>query len=59
MPLYEIRFHGRLKGAIGVMYGIVTTVQAASEEEALLKLYDTYENVVCPIIVEKRPPYDL
>ena len=46
MNTYKIVFYGRLNGAIGICYSITETVQADTEEEARLKLYDKYEHIL-------------
>lgn len=48
MTKYRVSFVGRTAGAIGITYPIVAEVEAASEEEARLKLYDRYESILCP-----------
>lgn len=50
MNHYSITFHGRLKNAIGICYYITDSVYANNEEEAILKLYDKYENIHHPIV---------
>jgi hypothetical protein len=48
MTKYRVSFIGRTAGAIGITYPIVAEVEAASEEEARLKLYDRYEWILFP-----------
>lgn len=50
MNEYRISFYGRLKGAIGISYHIIENVEADSEQNAILALYDKYENVNTPVI---------
>lgn len=49
---YQIRFHGRTKGAIGICYMIVKTVEAENKDQAILKLYETHENVGFPEVTQ-------
>ena len=42
---YQIAFYGRKRGALGIRYRIVVSVEAPSEEIARLKLYDDYEHI--------------
>lgn len=42
---YEIKFTGRLLGAIGIFYGFTVRVKAENEEKALLELYKTHEHI--------------
>ena len=46
MNTYQISFHGRLKGAIGITYTVIEDVTAVSEDAAVLRLYNKYENVL-------------
>jgi hypothetical protein len=48
MRKYRIRFHGRLKGALGKMEWYTEEVEAESLAAAIFKLYDKYENVHQP-----------
>lgn len=48
MTKYRVSFIGRTLGAIGITYPIVAEVEAASEDEARLKLYDHYDSVLFP-----------
>ncbi len=43
--LWQVSFNGRTAGAIGITYPITDTVEADTEEEARLKLYDKYEHI--------------
>ena len=45
MKTYEIKFNGRTKGAIGIVYPIIDEVEAESPSKAVLKLYDNYEYI--------------
>lgn len=45
MKTYLAKFHGREAGAIGIFSAHTATVQAANEEAARLKLYDTHEHI--------------
>ena len=45
MPIYEISFHGRLKGAIGRMCTYREKIAAKDPEEARLKLYEKYQDI--------------
>lgn len=47
---YIIVFSGRLKNALGYTYACQETIEAASEKEAIIKLYDKYESVHHPVI---------
>lgn len=42
---YKIKFIGRQIGAIGKFYNHTVIVEANSEEEARLKLYDKFEHI--------------
>lgn len=51
---YKVKFVGRLKNAIGKFYLIMETVNApkdATRDEILLKLYDKYEHIQQPKIL--------
>lgn len=48
MKEYTISFTGRLKDAIGVVYKITASVEAQTEKDAILKLYDKYEHILQP-----------
>lgn len=45
MTTYHISFRGREKGALGIYSNYAQTVEANTEEEAILKLYDTHEHI--------------
>ena len=45
MSSYKITFIGRESEAIGITYKITETVEAVTEEAAVLKLYDKYEHI--------------
>ena len=45
MRTYECQFYGREAGALGVLYWITVTVEAASIDDARLKLYDSWEHI--------------
>ena len=49
---YTIRFSARLKGAIGILQAFEETIEADSEEQVILKLYDTYEHLQRPYFVQ-------
>jgi len=53
MKKYNICFKGREVGSIGILYWYDVTVEANSEDEALLKLYDTHEHIAQQTIVKK------
>jgi hypothetical protein len=55
---YNIRFTGRLKGAIGKFYPIEAQRFANNPEEAKLLLYDTYDHIQLPEIKEVPSPFD-
>ena len=42
---YRFVIFARLRGAIGVCYPHTVTVEAADEDAARLKLYDTHEHI--------------
>jgi hypothetical protein len=42
---YQLVFYGRKVGAIGIMYWITVTIEASSEDEARIKIYDTHEHI--------------
>ena len=50
---YIAYFVGREKGAIGINYRINLHVEAANEDEARLKLYDTHEHISDVIFIEQ------
>jgi len=56
MTKYRVSFIGRTAGAIGITYPIVAEVEAASEEEARLKLYDQNPRAKPPANCTPRPP---
>ena len=43
--LYHIEFYGRECHAIGITYLCKKSVRAWTQEEAVLKLYDTHEHI--------------
>ena len=43
---YTARFNGKLQGAIGISYQIVTEVEGENEEQARINLYRTYEHIM-------------
>jgi len=43
--VYQIRFIGRKLGAIGIVYEISEHVEAESQDQAIMKLYDKYEHI--------------
>ena len=45
MNKYTIKFNGRLVGAIGIFQDFSVTVSAESQEQAILKLYDTHDHI--------------
>lgn len=51
MKKFQIKFIGRTKGAIGIVYPIVVTVEAEDKQQALLKLYDSYEHIQGPSLI--------
>ena len=52
MHKYRISFNGRSKGAIGITYPISVLVETEDDiPTAVLKLYDTYENVNDPRVL--------
>jgi hypothetical protein len=42
---YRLEFLGRKVGAIGIFYQISVTLEASTEDEARLKIYDTHEHI--------------
>lgn len=50
MKTYTIRFKGCAIGSIGKLQGFTVKVQAENEQEAVLKLYDTYSHITQPMI---------
>lgn len=52
MYAYQIRFYGRLLGAIGIFYWITDTVIADTKEEAVLELYKKYGSVQQPEVLK-------
>ena len=50
--LYHIEFYGRECNAIGITYKCRLAVRAWSEEEAIMKLYETHEHIHDARIVE-------
>ena len=56
MPLLRITFNGKLRGALGISYRHVVTVEAADSDAARLKLYDTHEHISIGRI-EALPPH--
>lgn len=51
MYAYQIKFYGRLLGAIGIFYWITDTVIADTKEDAIMKLYEKYGSVHTPQIL--------
>ncbi len=49
---YFVQFTGRKKNAIGLFYMIQDEVNAETPEEAVRKLYDTYEHIQVPLVRE-------
>jgi hypothetical protein len=45
MMKFEAFFDGREKGALGIMYPIVTTVTGVDEHEATLNLYEHFDHI--------------
>jgi len=45
MTKFQIKFRGRLKGAIGIFEDFTETVEASDRDAAVLKLYDKYEHI--------------
>ena len=45
MKTYRINFYGRPNGAIGICWGHTETVQALTEEGAVVRLYERFEHV--------------
>lgn len=56
MKTFEITFTGRRIGAIGIFYVIRATRQAETPEAAILALYDEYEHIQGPRVLEELPP---
>lgn len=50
MPRFKIKFAGKSKGAIGWPSVFVETVEADTERDALLKLYDRFDHIHLPMI---------
>ncbi len=46
MKKYQVQFYGRLAGAQGIDYNISANVEAESEGDANIKLYDRYDHVM-------------
>ncbi len=42
---YRLDFYGRKVGAIGIFYQTSVTLEAANEDEARRKIYDTHEHI--------------
>jgi hypothetical protein len=42
---YRLEFMGRTVGAIGIRYPISVTLDASSESEARIKIYDTHDHI--------------
>jgi hypothetical protein len=55
MKTYDAYFYGRQRGALGICYNIHTTVQGKNEEEARLKLYDRFDDVLRLQLKECEP----
>jgi hypothetical protein len=51
---YRVHFTGRLKGAIGAFSTYVRTIEATSEYNALIKLYDEFDSVNQPDVKEVK-----
>ncbi len=49
---YEVIFLGKTKGAIGISYRIIATVEAEDEDGARLALYERYDHVQRPVFRE-------
>lgn len=45
MKRFTFEFIGRQRGALGINSHFVVTVEAETEEDARLKLYDTHEHI--------------
>lgn len=45
MNKYTFSFYGKLAGAIGISYMHTVTVEAKTQEEAELKLYETHDHI--------------
>ena len=56
MKTYYCEGTARLKNAIGVTYHFSDTVQAENEEQARIKLYDTWEHIRITKCLEKERP---
>ena len=52
MYTYRIKFYGRLLNAIGVRYEITEMVIADTSKDAIIKLYEKYDSVHNPEILE-------
>jgi hypothetical protein len=51
--IYLIKFNGRRKGAIGVFEDFEVQVEANSKKQALNKLYENYEHIHNPVVLEE------
>lgn len=52
MKKFQIIFTGRVNGAIGITNQIVELVKAENENDAIIKLYDSYEHITVKYISE-------
>lgn len=52
MKSFQIMFTGRVNGAIGIAHQIVELVKAENENDAINKLYDSYEHITVKYISE-------
>lgn len=56
MNTYKCKFLGRESGAIGINSYWEKIVEAETANKALLKLYDTHENIMKYLIVNSNNP---
>ena len=54
MKTFNARFVGRLRTAIGSFYWITDTVTGDNEDEAVTKLYNTYDHIRFLTLTENR-----
>lgn len=54
MTLYKIQFVGRRIGAIGITYVHTVTVEAETQEQAISKLYETYDHISAIIFLKEQ-----
>jgi hypothetical protein len=55
MSRYRFEFYGRQVGAIGIMSNYEVEVEAETQQEAQLKLYETHEHISIKRVTEVEP----